>query len=216
MMARKTVLLPHDDVKVVAGSSACKAEISIHESLISHSNTHYARPAHFDIYEAFGSDPRRPTKSIRDGRGFNISLQRTPRMPDDNKLHQLPGTLGSYELYNVAAYADKLPPNIKEAGGVFMPMWQREAMWINFDTRVTETAAKYAVRIFIGRVNAISGQSMVENPAMKSHTDQNQDYVVIPGQRWLDGICVAPGVVRQFVAMPREYPFAHPSRIIVR
>jgi hypothetical protein len=31
-----------------------------------------------------------------------------------------------------------------------------------------------------------------------------QDYVVVPGQEWLDGICVAPGIVRQFVAMPRK------------
>lgn len=29
-----------------------------------------------------------------------------------------------------------------------------------------------------------------------------QDYIVVPGQKWLDGICVAPGIVRQFVVMP--------------
>jgi hypothetical protein len=30
----------------------------------------------------------------------------------------------------------------------------------------------------------------------------DQDYVEVPGQPWLDGFCVEKGVVRQFVAMP--------------
>ncbi len=29
-----------------------------------------------------------------------------------------------------------------------------------------------------------------------------QDYVVVPGQPWLDGYCVDKGHIRQFVAMP--------------
>jgi len=31
-----------------------------------------------------------------------------------------------------------------------------------------------------------------------------QDYIVSPGQLWLDGIAIKPGVVRQFVAMPMD------------
>ncbi|CAN9298580.1 unnamed protein product [Alternaria alternata] len=76
-------------------------------------------------------------------------------------------------------------------------MWQREAMWLNFEPK----QHKWAVRVFMGHVNTISGHT-IEETADKEVEDQQQDYIVIPGQPWLDGICVAPGVVRQFVAMP--------------
>jgi len=56
-------------------------------------------------------------------------------------------------------------------------------------------SSKYAVRINVGNINAISGLSIQEVAG-------RQDYVVVPGQSWLDGIAVEPGVVRQFVAMP--------------
>jgi hypothetical protein len=55
--------------------------------------------------------------------------------------------------------------------------------------------SKYAIRVNVGNVNAISGLSIQE-------VAERQDYVVVPGQPWLDGIAVEPGVVRQFVAMP--------------
>lgn len=45
----------------------------------------------------------------------------------------------------------------------------------------------------------------MEETANKEVEDQQQDFIVLPGQKWLDGICVAPGVVRQFVAMPRTF-----------
>ncbi|KAB2109215.1 hypothetical protein AG0111_0g3523 [Alternaria gaisen] len=118
-------------------------------------------------------------------------------MPDDNRLHQLPGSLGSYDLFSVEAYSNHLPNNICKSGGVFFPMWQREAMWLNFEPK----QHNWAVRVFMGHVNTISGRTM-EETANKEVEDQKQDYIVLPGQQWLDGICVAPGVVRQFVAMP--------------
>lgn len=119
-------------------------------------------------------------------------------MPDDNRLHQLPGSLGSYDLFSVEACSSHLPKNISESGGLFFPMWQREAMWLNFKPK----QHKWAVRVFIGHINTISGRA-IEETTDKNAEEKQQDYIVIPGQRWLDGICVAPGVVRQFVAMPR-------------
>ena len=71
-------------------------------------------------------------------------------------------------------------------------------MWLNFEPK----QHKWAVRVFMGHVNTISGHT-IEETADKEVEDQQQDYIVITGQPWLDGICVAPGVVRQFVAMPR-------------
>lgn len=82
-------------------------------------------------------------------------------------------------------------------------MWEREAMWIEF-----QTTSRFAVRAFIGRVNAISGSEMEQGSATQ-RDGMEQDYRVTPNQPWLDGICVAPGVVRQFVAMPRKFSISY-------
>jgi hypothetical protein len=81
---------------------------------------------------------------------------------------------------------------------------EREAMWMNFDCK-----HPYAVKIYVGGVNTISGEPMVETAAtLHSRRNQvasgksNQDYVVLPEQPWLDGTATKPGKVRQFVAMP--------------
>ena len=77
-------------------------------------------------------------------------------------------------------------------------------MWINFEAK-----QPFAVMVFLGGVNAISGEHMADIPATlmrrenkvtKSETIQN--YVVIPDQDWIDGIANDQGIVRQFVAMP--------------
>ncbi|KAI4919452.1 hypothetical protein J4E90_001586 [Alternaria incomplexa] len=187
------VVSDHEEVVVVADDQmSTKNTIRITESLISHANAHHGEPIGFNITPLPSSK-----RAIEANCGFHMSLERTPRMPDDNKLHQLPGSLGSYDLFSVESYADRLPNEIRDSGGVFFPMWQREAMWLNFEP----TKRKCAVRIFMGHVNAISGLTMEETTNNESE-ELEQDYIVIPGQRWLDGICVAPGIVRQFVAMP--------------
>ncbi|KAI9886853.1 MAG: hypothetical protein M1823_001352 [Watsoniomyces obsoletus] len=124
---------------------------------------------------------------------LEIAFHRTLRMPDDNRLHQLPQSLGYFPLYNVEAFSSRLPDRIVERGGVFFSMWQREAMWIEFKNK--DLQRKYAIRINLGKVNAVSGLRITE-------VSTKQDYVVVPGQPWLDGIAIGPGVVRQFVAMP--------------
>ncbi|KAL4986745.1 hypothetical protein BDW68DRAFT_178446 [Aspergillus falconensis] len=131
-------------------------------------------------------------KILVDGR-LELSFHRTLRMPDDDKTHPLPASRGLFPLYNVEAFASRLPERITKRGGVFFPMWQREALWIKFDHRGVNT--HYAIRVNIGHINAVSGLDIYE-------TSDKQDYVVVPGQAWLDGIAVSPGVVRQFVAMP--------------
>jgi hypothetical protein len=81
-------------------------------------------------------------------------------------------------------------------------MWQREALWLSFHAT---NHGKYAVRVYMGQINAVSGQNMMEKKHITDgQTGMQQDYVVIPGQKWIDGVCVAPGIVRQFVAMPCE------------
>ena len=198
----KRVVSAHEEVIVVPDDHiSTKNTIRMTESLISHANNHHGQDIDFNIAPSPSSK-----RAVEASCGFHMSLERTPRMPDDNKLHQLPGSLGSYDLFSVEAYADRLPKNITETGGVFFPMLQREAMWLNFGP----TNQQCAVRVFMGHVNTISGLTM-EETADNESGEREQDYIVVPGQEWLDGICVAPGVVRQFVAMPRTFSIQSPK-----
>jgi hypothetical protein len=128
-----------------------------------------------------------------------ILVHRTLRMPDDDKIHPLPDSRGQFPLFNVEAFASQLPERITKRGGIFFPMWQREALWIQFSHSGGNT--HYAIRVNIGHINVVSGLDIYE-------VSDKQDYLVVPGQQWLDGIAVSPGVVRQFVAMPC---LSHPS-----
>ena len=123
---------------------------------------------------------------------LTIEFQRTLRIPDDNREHYLPPGLGRFPLSRVDDYPDNLPETWSQHGGVFLPMYQAEALWINFRTEYP-----MAVKIAAGKVNAVTGEVWSEG-----RSEAPQDYMVVPGQPWLDGFCVEKGLIRQFVAMP--------------
>ncbi len=52
-------------------------------------------------------------------------------------------------------------------------------------------------KVCVGNVNAITGKLY-----SKKLSEIKQDYIVIPEQKWLDGICYSSGAVKQFIAMP--------------
>ena len=62
----------------------------------------------------------------------------------------------------------------------------------------------FALKVLVGGVNGISGEAVDSNKTAQLNLKQDykQDYVVVPGQPWLDGIATAPGQVKQFVAVP--------------
>ena len=121
-----------------------------------------------------------------------ISFQRTLRIPDDNRAYSLPPGLGRFPLNLVDDYADSVPANWGAHGGVFLPMYQAEALWLDFDG-----SYPMAVKVAAGKINAVTGEGW-ENEL----SSRPQDYVVIPEQPWLDGFSVMEGMIRQFVAMP--------------
>ena len=125
---------------------------------------------------------------------FSVSFQRTLRIPDDGRTYPLPPGLGTFPVLRVEDYQERVPESWKEHGGVFIPMYQREAMWLAFDGAYWRPNA---VKIAIGKVNAITGK-----PWKQSLSKKEQDYVVVPEQPWLDGINAGDGLIRQFVAMP--------------
>ncbi len=120
-----------------------------------------------------------------------LTFQRTLRIPDDGRSYPLPPGLGCFPLRRVADYADRVPDGWAEQGGVFLPMYQREAMWLSF------SGAPRALKIGVGKVCAISGERWREGLEAKP-----QNYVVTGTQPWLDGIASGKGTIRQFVAMP--------------
>lgn len=135
-----------------------------------------------------------PGAGVRFGRWFGVTFQRTLRVPDDGRLNRLPPGLGPLPVYRVEDHAARVPRAWREGGGVFLPLYQREALWIGFDA---EAWRPHAVKVAVGGLNALTGE-----PWERSIDGQRQDYMVCPPQLWIDGIKVGPGEVRQFVAMP--------------
>lgn len=136
---------------------------------------------------------------IRIGRHFTVSFQRTLRIPDDGRTYPLPPSLGQFPLRRVADYANRVPASWRARGGVFIPMYQREALWMSFSGAHWRPTA---VKIAIGKVNAVSGHPWSEALAGGTEPGGAQDYLVCPNQPWLDGINAGDGFIRQFVAMP--------------
>jgi hypothetical protein len=126
---------------------------------------------------------------------FRIGFQRTLRIPDSDKTYHLPPGLGHFPLRH-AEDIDRLPPQIAARGGVVMPMWQAEALWLDF-SHVGRRDLPVAVKVAAGKINAVTGEAW--SPGLNRDP---QDYVVAPTQHWLDGFASEPGLIRQFVAMP--------------
>lgn len=122
-----------------------------------------------------------------------VSFQRTLRLPDDGGTYPLPPGLGLFPLKRVDDFGEAVPEPWRQRGGVMLPMYQAEALWLDFDTA---TNYPVALKVGTGKINAISGQPW--SPGLPIHP---QGYVVLPEQPWLDGYCVALGQVRQFVAV---------------
>ena len=66
---------------------------------------------------------------------LSLSFRRTVRVADNKSVNDLPPDLGSLPLYEVKNYESKLPGPMAAKGGFFFPMHQREAMWINIESR---------------------------------------------------------------------------------
>jgi hypothetical protein len=129
---------------------------------------------------------------VHEQAGVRIHLQRTLRIPDDDREYPLPPGLGRFPMRHVDDFPERVPPRWIEHGGVMFPMYQSEAMWLNFSG-----SYPFAVKVAAGKINAVTGKPWTEG----LHRNP-QDYVVVPDQPWLDGYCVEKGVIRQFVAMP--------------
>ncbi|KAJ0335267.1 hypothetical protein COL922a_009470 [Colletotrichum nupharicola] len=155
--------------------------------------------------------------SVRHGgkeHALDIHLNRTIRVPDNRDTNSLPPGLGQFPLFKIRDYPG-MPKDILEKGGIFFPMYQREAMWISFTAD-----APFAIKMYVGGVNAVSGFPMTENEKTKEKRQKMlssgksiQDYMVVPEQHWLDGIASKDGKIRQFVAEPKGNGFSVEAQV---
>jgi hypothetical protein len=121
-----------------------------------------------------------------------LEFQRTLRIPDDGRDYPLPAGLGRFPIRHVDDFASNAPARWLEHGGVMLPMYQAEAMWINFSG-----GYPFAVKVCTGKISAVTGEAWRDGLNLGP-----QDYLVATKQPWLDGYCVEKGFIRQFVAMP--------------
>jgi hypothetical protein len=123
-----------------------------------------------------------------------IDFQRTLRIPDDGRDYPLPPGLGAFPLRHVDDFAERVPESWMRHGGVMLPMYQSEAMWLHFSS---PHGYPFAVKVATGKINAVTGE------AWRDGLNRGpQDYLPVPEQPWLDGYCVEKGFIRQFIAMP--------------
>lgn len=120
-----------------------------------------------------------------------VSFQRTLRIPEAG-LHPLPPGLGRFPLRRVEDYPETAPADWLSRGGVMLPIYQREAMWLSFSA-----SEPTALQVGVGKVCAVSGLPWIERLV-----GDPQNYVALPRQPWLDGINAGDGFIRQFVAVP--------------
>lgn len=124
--------------------------------------------------------------------GAAVRFVRTLRLPETG-THPLPPGLGEFPVRRVSDYPDTVPQQWRARGGVMLPVYLREAMWLSF----SGTREPAALQVGVGKVCAVSGRPWSDRLARDP-----QNYVVLPRQPWLDGINSGKGTVRQFVAVP--------------
>ena len=121
-----------------------------------------------------------------------IKFSRTLRVPDDSRPFLWPPLLGQLPVHPVDDHLDRLPAAWGLHGGVFLPMYQSEALSLYFPE-----SYPFAVKVGAGKINVITGE-----PWQSELIPGHHDYVVSSENRFLDGFNVGEQQVRQFVAMP--------------
>lgn len=140
---------------------------------------------------------------------LEITLMRTFRIPDDGKKYPLPPGFSKFPVKLVDDFKTRVPESWNQHGGVIVPMYQSEAMWLNFrSSHISDRSSSYpfAIRIATGKRSAVTGDEWTESL-------KEGDYVVNPGQPWIDGYVIADGVIRQFVAAPLGQGFTAEEQI---
>ncbi len=134
---------------------------------------------------------------------FEVNFQRTLRIPDDGKDYPLPPGLGRFSIAHVDDHRERVPEAWLRRGGVMLPMYATEAMWLHFRALTVpghNAAWPFALKVAAGKINAVDGEPWSETLYAKGR-GRSQNFLALPRQPWLDGFYAGPGVIRQFVGM---------------
>ncbi|MDJ0819022.1 MAG: hypothetical protein QNJ58_22615 [Desulfobacterales bacterium] len=77
-------------------------------------------------------------------------------------LYPLPAGLGRFPIKHVDDFADSIPPKWIEHGSVMLPMYQSEALWLNYNPKYLMergTGYPFAIKVATGKINAVTGQN---------------------------------------------------------
>lgn len=121
---------------------------------------------------------------------LTMAFYRTLRVPDDGREYPMPAKLGRFPLNLVDEYL--LPEVCKKRGGVFLPMFSREALVVDMGS-----GFPMAVKVAAGKINVVNGR-----PWTNTLDKQQQDYLISSHQHWLHGFNTEAGHAGQFVASP--------------
>lgn len=138
------------------------------------------------------SEVRLDERGVHVGPRLVVSFHRTLRVPDDGGTYPLPPGLGPFPVMTWDDLVAEPPAGWRDTD-FFIPLHQREALWIGFDGADWKPNA---VQVALGGVDALTGQAFA--PRLSASP---QNYLVCPAQPWLDGINAGEGWVRQFVAV---------------
>ncbi len=119
---------------------------------------------------------------------FIVRVHRTDKIDISDKNAPLPPSRGLFDEYRVA---DHFCPPEWSKDGVFIPVEEDEPLWFDFRGS-PESACVPSVQ----RLNPLTGKPADLEEGMTKAPEQN--YMVLPSQRWLDGY-VKGGKVYQFV-----------------
>ena len=92
---------------------------------------------------------------------LDIVFHRTLRIPDDGKTYPLPPSLGTFPVAHVDDHKDKVPEKWLQHGGIMLPMWQSEAMWLQFQACRVDGHAHvwpFAIKVSTGKRSAVTGK----------------------------------------------------------
>ena len=120
-----------------------------------------------------------------------ITLKKTLQVVNDGKEHPLPPDQGDFPYFYNGAQR-------------IVPMnHENEALYLNFAN--SNQFAPVAIKVLSGGINAITGEKESEATyTTLRNNDENgagQNYMLVPGQPWLDGFMSKDNAVRQFIAV---------------
>ena len=107
---------------------------------------------------------------------LRVEFERTLRIPDDGHDYPLPAGLGSFPLRHTDDFAENVPESWLQRGGVMLPMYQSEALWLNLmDFMDFNSNYPFAVKVAAGKNNAVTGDPWKEKLERSANREEAED-----------------------------------------